>query len=582
MKIFDDRADAEVVGHAILLSITVLGVSMILLYGIPAISSLQDLAIVKNSEQAFTVLDSRTSRAALGDAPRQITDFNLAGGYLSVIPNSSSETSYILVEFKNETTILNSTSIPMGKIVYRLGDREIAYEGGGVWSKYPAGSIMLSPPEFHYNGITLTLPVISISGNSSIGGKGVASINIEKKGDAQRIYPSVMSAPSFNYTNPLPKNVTKVNVSIISQYYDAWEDYFKSIPLTKVYPNASAKKVTIILETPPPSTNFTYGMLGSDEIWLNNKAALDSYNSSRGNYSVSKSGNGSIRANKGIKFKNNATVNGSALSGGEIRGEGCGSGGKNCKITRDAYGTPITNIKVSGTKYPAVSSVALESTTSLVAGKIAEYKALLPNVNPERCLSDTSNQTLSDGNPGFSGDTCTIYPGNYYLTKISLDSDKNLIFDTNSGPINIALDISDPDDFEISKTNITVSSGNYPVKLYLGLDTHSEVEIKNSKINRYTNPNDTSSRFLFFVSGGDEITFKGTKFCGAVFAPDADIKVDTTTEIFGALTGKKFEVEESQQIHFDEALQSINTGLGSGTTVMYLHVTRNDLGVSMS
>lgn len=568
MKIFDDRADAEVVGHAILLSITVLGVSMILLYGIPAISSLQDLANVKNSEQAFTVLDSRTSRAALGDAPRQITDFNLAGGYLSVIPNSS-EASYILLEFKNETTIINSTSIPMGKIVYRLGDREIAYEGGGVWSKYPAGSIMLSPPEFHYNGITLTLPVINISGNSSMGGNGVASINIEKKGNAQRVYPSV------NYTNPLPRNVTRVNVSIISQYYDAWEDYFKSIPLTKVYPNSSAKKVTIILETPPSATNFTYGMQASDEIELNNQAKIDSYNSSKGPYTVSKSGNGSIRANNKIDLHDpQVNVSGSVLSGGSIDGKGT--------ITKDAYGTPIsTRLTVNGTKNPAVSRVGLESTTSLVQGKISDYSSLNDNLDPVKsgnCLSGTGNKTLKDDN--WSSNTCTISSGDYYLTKIELtENNKNLIFDTTSTiPINIAVD---SDDIDLGKANITVS-GTTPVKLYLNLDTHSEIEIKNSEINHYANPNDTSSLFQIFVSGGDEIKFKSSNFTGALFAPDAKIEIVTQTGIYGAMTAQKFEVDNSENVHFDEALQNSNTGMGSGTTVMYLHITRNDLGVSMS
>lgn len=570
MKIFDDRADAEVVGHAILLSITVLGVSMILLYGIPAISSLQDLANVKNSEQAFTVLDSRTSRAALGDAPRQITDFNLAGGYLSVIPNSS-EASYILLEFKNETTIINSTSIPMGKIVYRLGDREIAYEGGGVWSKYPAGSIMLSPPEFHYNGITLTLPVINISGNSSMGGNGVASINIEKKGNAQRVYPSV------NYTNPLPRNVTRVNVSIISQYYDAWEDYFKSIPLTKVYPNSSAKKVTIILETPPSATNFTYGMQASDEIELNNQAKIDSYNSSKGPYTVSKSGNGSIRANNKIDLHDpQVNVSGSVLSGGSIDGKGT--------ITKDAYGTPIsTRLTVNGTKNPAVSRVGLESTTSLVQGKISDYSSSNQNTDAAAsggCLSGTGNKTLDDEKARWDDSTtCTISTGNYYLTKIELDEGKTLIFNTVSGPINIAVD-SDNIDID-NHENINVSGSN-PVKLYLNLDTHSEIEIKNANISRINNPNDTSSLFQIFVSGGDEIKFKSTDFCGALFAPDAKIEVDTTSKIYGAMTGQEFEVDNSQYIHFDEALQNSNTGMGSGTTIMYLHITRNDLGVSMS
>jgi len=48
------------------------------------------------------------------------------------------------------------------------------------WSKYAEGSVMLSPPEFNFNGVTITLPVANISGKSSISGKGTASLRLEK------------------------------------------------------------------------------------------------------------------------------------------------------------------------------------------------------------------------------------------------------------------------------------------------------------------------------------------------------------------------------------------------------------------
>jgi hypothetical protein len=583
MKIFDNRAEAEVIGHVIILSITILGISMITLYGVPAIYSLQDIANVKNTEQAFTVLDSRASRASLGEALRQVTNVNLGGGSMSVVPNSSSEPSYILVELKNETSMIYSIPIPMGKIVYKLENREVAYEGGGVWSKYPSGSVMISPPEFHYNGITLTLPVVNISGNSSTGGKGTVSLNVEKKGDAKIIYPNAA------YRNPIPENATYVNLTIKSRYYDAWESYFKSIPLTRVSSNAGEEKVTVTLETPPVVTNFTYGALASDEIELKNQAKVDSYNSSWGNYNANyiagRTGNGSIRANNWIKLANpQVTVNGSALSGGNIEEKGT--------ITKDAYANNCVphncgGVDVLGTTYPAVSRIALASTTSLVQDKINTFKNSNDNldVSSGGCLWDTAsgNKTLDDSK--WSSNTCTISKGingSYYLTKIELDTNnKNLIFDTNSGAINIVVD---SDNIEIHNANITVNSEgiNNPVKLYLSLSTGKEIEIKDTEINRYTNPNDTSSRFQVIVSGGEKIKFKNTKFCGFVYAPDAKIKVETTTEIFGALVGKKFEVEESQYIHFDEALQNLDAGLGSGTTIMYLHVTRNDIGVSIS
>ncbi|MDD5473709.1 MAG: hypothetical protein PHU34_06115 [Candidatus Methanoperedens sp.] len=232
-----ETAASEAIGHAILLGITVTGVSMILLYGVPAILSLEDMANIKNAEQTFTLLDSRASIAALGDSPLQITNINLGGGALAVKPNSGASNSYIWI---------NSSSfnfmIPMGKIEYQFDDRIIAYEGGGVWSKYPSGSVMLSPPAFHYNGVTLTLPVTNISGNASVGGKGTASVSFKKTATIVQ-YPNT----SFvNRTNPINYNIAgKVYVNITSDFYDAWYYYARTLPYTKVSKNSTTKTTSV-------------------------------------------------------------------------------------------------------------------------------------------------------------------------------------------------------------------------------------------------------------------------------------------------------------------------------------------------
>lgn len=560
-----ERADAEVIGHAILLGITILGVGMITLYGVPTINSLQDMVNIRNAEQAFTVLDSRASRASLGEALRQVIDINLGGGSLSVLPNSS-EPSYILVELKNGTSVIYSIPVPMGKIAYRLGDREVAYEGGGVWSKYPSGSVMISSPEFHYNGITLTLPVVNISGTSSTGGRGTASLNMEKKGAPQIIYPTV------TFQNPIPENATYINITIKSEYYDAWADYFKSIPLTSVYSDSSGKKVTVTLETPPVITNFSHAALASDEIVLENSAEIDSYNSSMGNYSVSRSGNGSIRANNEIELKNTASVNGTAFSGGIIDGSGCGNNGVNCVITKDAYGSSITGVSVLGTKYGRAEKLSLGSTTATVQEKIDGYKALNNNISLT-CLNPPGSSTID-----LDSGTCIIVSGNYYLIYFRLKNTGEIVFDTSLGDVNIAVDgsVDTPIEF-INQANITII-GNNNVKIYV----KGGLKVDNSaKINR--NTNDNSSRFQIIGSGDKSMEFKNTiEFCGFIYSPDAEFLIENSATLFGAFVGKSFKVKNSQNIHFDEALKNLNADLGEGTNIMYFHVTSNGLGVSIS
>jgi len=579
-----ENAASEVVGYLIILGLTLTGISLITLVGVPSIYKMQEMVSVRNVEQAFTILDSRASQVSLGESRMQRSDINLGGGSMIVKPNSS-EKSFVLIELKSGSNVTKSIPIEMGKTVYMLGEREIAYEGGGVWSKYPAGSVMLSPPEFHFNGVTLTLPIVNISGNSSIGGKGSASLKIEKvnnDGNTTKIY------PNSTLTNPIPDNVTKVNITIYSKYYDAWADYFKSINLVKVYSYPAEKKVTVTLETPPLITNFSYGALASNEIELRNGAEIDSYNSSQGSYTLSRSNRGSIRANAVIKITNSAVVNGSAMSHQSIE---CGNGNSCGEIKGDAYGSPVYapptgNLVVRGTVKPKVDEIRIVDTTAMVDNKIADYKT---GSNPSSsCLSGVQNRTIDLGSV-----SCVMNSGNYYITKIRLDS-TNLVFNTAGGAVEIAAEIPGTDYVEFTKANISVT-GPHPVRIYLkggGANaggTNVAMVVSGGggtypKINIYNNTNQTSTLFQVYSSSIYEIQFRQqSEFCGFVYAADkSKISVEQGAQIYGALVGKTFSVTQSQYIHFDEALKDFNTNIPAGTAIMYIYITQHDIKASIN
>jgi hypothetical protein len=249
MKLFNsETAEAEVVGYILILSITILGISMIALYGVPAIYSMEDMANVKNVEQSFTVLDSRASRLTLGESPLQVTNINLGGGTLTVEPNSTKNPSFIFVNSSNF-----NVTIPMGRVKYTLGDRIVAYEGGGIWAQYAGGgTVMLSPPEFHYDGVTLTLPSIDINGNSSVGGKGTAVVSF-KKNATLVLYPNTSRPDWINRTNPVIYNTGtgKVFVNVTSEYYLAWYDFAKSLGYTTVSINYTTHTTSMELSVVP-------------------------------------------------------------------------------------------------------------------------------------------------------------------------------------------------------------------------------------------------------------------------------------------------------------------------------------------
>jgi hypothetical protein len=245
-----ETAASEVIGHLLILFITILGVGMIALYGVPAIYSLEDMANSKNTEQAFTVLDSRASRVTLGESPLQITNINLGGGTMTVEPNSPSNPSYMVV---NSSSF--NVTIPMGRVKYTLGDRIVAYEGGGVWAQYPGGgTVMLSPPEIHYNGWTLTLPVINVSGSASVGGKGTAVVSFKKVATIIQ-YPNASIAGRTNPVNG--SDIGKVNVNITSDYYKAWADYARTLSYTNISVNDTGKTAIIELEVISPMGTFS-------------------------------------------------------------------------------------------------------------------------------------------------------------------------------------------------------------------------------------------------------------------------------------------------------------------------------------
>lgn len=560
-----DKAVSEVVGNVIILALTITGIAMIMLVGVPSINRIQDMINTKNAEQTFTVLDTRSSKVALGETLQQLININLGGGTATVVPNSSSNPSYMLFEMKNSSATLVSILIPMGKVIYRLGEREIAYEGGGVWSKYPEGSTMLSPPEFNYNGVTITLPVANITGNSSVSGKGAASLRLEKKSDPVTLYPTT----NPDYVNPISLNVSETSITIKSEYYDAWGDYFSGLSMTRINESASEKKVVVTLEARPIAVNFSYGALASESIILENNGQIDSYNSSKGKYLNSKSGNGSIRATKSIEIKNNAIVNGSALTGGVISGGGT--------IKKDANASAIGRVTVLGRWGPPVKGLYLGSTVNLVQSKINQFKTSNDNNDASNgnCLTGAGNSTL---NGGSWGTYCTISAGptgNYYFTTFSLINEKILIINTTSKAVNLVVDSSD---FKLdNNANITVI-GNNPVKLYLNRNFLLD---NNALINPTTN--DNSTLFQVISSSSQTINLQNNVyFCGFIWAPDALMAIDNNAYVYGALVGKSFTLKNNQFMHYDEALTSLPYDVGEGTRLYYLYITRYDTFATIS
>lgn len=273
----NERAVSSVIGISIILTITLLSIGLMLLYTAPLLSNTQDMAKAQKVEQAFTVFDSRTSKSSLGESPLQVTSVSLMGENVAVHGNDDAydESGIQIIFLSLNSTWYNSFyqqsgtwgawknyeneadfagfNASMGKVRYYSGDRVIAYEGGGVWSRYPSGgTVMISPPEFHYNGETLTLPIMKVIGDDSIGGNANVNFNVRSSNTPVVLYPN--TSMNTNFTNPL--NCNKILIYINSEFYDGWAEYAETLTSTTAILDHNNKTAIIEMDTRPEMGTF--------------------------------------------------------------------------------------------------------------------------------------------------------------------------------------------------------------------------------------------------------------------------------------------------------------------------------------
>lgn len=260
----DASGQSETFGVLLLLGITVAGTTGIVVYGSGALDEIDQSSKVTRAEHSMTLFDSRSAMVALGEAEMQTIDFASTGDGSYQVKEDSGwiRISHYNHSGKNNTEVIYNET--MGALVYENGDTELAYQGGGVWKKTPNTAQMISPPEFHYRAATLTFPVVRVQGDGHA--VGSTSGTVRQVGETRRVYPNTsveLAGPNrtgapYNetlngagdfapYANPVQNG--SVNVTVRSEYYEAWADYFRERSTTTVTVWDHNNTVTIELET---------------------------------------------------------------------------------------------------------------------------------------------------------------------------------------------------------------------------------------------------------------------------------------------------------------------------------------------
>jgi len=234
----DRRGQSEPLAVVLLVGLTIVGAGSVVVFGAGAIDDSTSSVDVGQAEHALTQLDSKTSLVAHGSSDTQrvrLTRNNR--GNVAIDEDAGRMTVRIVNGTHGDETIMNES---LGAVSYDRERTTLAYQGGGVWRADGDGngSTMVSPPEFHYQQGTLTLPLVRLRGDDVSG----REVRITQAGPTDGHYPNATRS------NPLTQGT--VFVTVQSRYYRAWGTFFAERTSGNVTYDDANRTATIELRTP--------------------------------------------------------------------------------------------------------------------------------------------------------------------------------------------------------------------------------------------------------------------------------------------------------------------------------------------
>ena len=275
------RGQSTTLSVVLLIGIILTTATGIAVIGGDLIEDISGSAEQERASQEMTQFASESAAVALGGSDQRQMQFDASAGTVRVRENASwvcvengsvSDREFILPEGADNTNSCTESRSYMGSVVYDTGEKTVAYEGGGVWSSNErGGSRMISPPEFHYRGDTLTLPVVAVEGEVDQGGSTVDLA--ATAGPTEEI---------DHGSNPLTDDSGRVYVTVGSQYYEAWGEFMADRTDGRVVEfDHDNETVTVELVVPSPATieNAVYSSGQDGNAVKVQNLDIDSYDS---------------------------------------------------------------------------------------------------------------------------------------------------------------------------------------------------------------------------------------------------------------------------------------------------------------
>jgi len=214
----EGRGVSSTLGITLLFAIVLSGTFVVVGVGATALDETQDQMGVERAEKTLTQFDSKVAMVALGQTNRQGVSLAQTGGASYHVREDAGWMNVTVTDTDtgDERELVNTT---LGTVSYDSGTTGLAYQGGGVWKRTEAGTTMVSPPEFHFRSATLTLPIITVEGTTSLD----RQVTVTRSESTSIRYPN--ASQDSDFVNPLEGGV--VNVTVHSEYYRSWGRFFE-------------------------------------------------------------------------------------------------------------------------------------------------------------------------------------------------------------------------------------------------------------------------------------------------------------------------------------------------------------------
>ncbi|AZH24106.1 DUF7289 family protein [Haloplanus aerogenes] len=310
------RAQSTVIGVVLVIGLAVAGTTAVLVVGGSALQDVRDQASAGQAELAMSTVDSEVSEVALGYA--QTRRVSLGGQGQAAVDESAGR---ITIERMGANAtgppLVNTT---MGAVTYRTGGTTVAYQGGGVWREESGQARMISPPEFHYRwgtstggDPTLTFPLVVLRGSAS-------SSEALRFSDG----PTRAAFPNASAGRQNPLDAGSVRVTIRSDYYRAWADYFETrTDADSVTVIDANRSVEVVLSVPTRGREIRNSIAArSPTVTVQGGATVDSYNSSEGTYPATRGENGSVYVGEDLVNAGGGTIYGDMRVDGDFEAGG--------------------------------------------------------------------------------------------------------------------------------------------------------------------------------------------------------------------------------------------------------------------